>query len=57
MMGLYEVLTAADAMPLPTAGSRVDYNLSRHGSVQPSPQQGGSRAWSRSFGALDPAHD
>ena len=38
-----EVLTVADAMPLPMAGSKVDGNLPQHGSVRPSLQQGGSR--------------
>ena len=54
---LCEVLTAADTIPLPMTGSRVDDGLSRHGSVRPSVQRGGNRVWSRSFGVLEPAHD
>ena len=38
---LCEILTVADAMLLPMAGSRVDGNLFRHGSVRPSLQRGG----------------
>ena len=53
---LCEILTAADGMPLPIAGSRVDDSLPRHGSVRPSLQRGGGRAWGRSFGVLDPTH-
>ena len=35
---LCEILTAADAILLPMVGPRVNDNLSRHGSVQPSLQ-------------------
>ena len=42
-----EVLTAAVTMPLPMPGPSVDDNLSRHGSVRPSPQWGGNRTRSR----------
>ena len=44
---LCEVLTVADAMSLSMAGSRVDCNLSRHGSVRPPLQRGGSRIWNQ----------
>ena len=44
---LCEILTVADVMPLPMAGSRIDGNLSQHGSVRPPLQRGGSRTWSR----------
>ena len=47
---LCEILTAADAIPLPVTGPRVDHNLSRHGSVRPSLQRNGNRTWSLSFG-------
>ena len=53
---LYEVLTVADAIPLPMAGPRVDDDLSQRGSVRPFLQRDGNRTWSRSFGVLDPAH-
>ena len=36
---LCEILTVANAMPLPMAGSRVDDNLPRHGSARLSPQR------------------
>ena len=41
---LCEVLTVADTIPPSMAGSRVDYNLFRRGSVRPSLQRGGNRA-------------
>ena len=44
---LCEVLTVADAMLLPMAGSRADGSLFRHGSVRPSLQRGGNRTWNR----------
>ena len=40
---LCEVLTVADAMPLPMAGPRADQDLPRRGSVQPSIQRGDDR--------------
>ena len=53
---LCEILAAANAIPLPMAGSRVDDNLSRHGSVRQFLQRDSNRTWSRSFGVLDLAH-
>ena len=44
---LCEILTAADAMPLSMAGSRVDRKLFQHGYVRPPLQPGGNRIWSR----------
>ena len=41
---LHEILTVVDTMPLLMEDSRVDGNLSRHGSVRLSVQQGGSRS-------------
>ena len=44
---LYEILTIADAIPLPVAGPRADGNLFWHGSVRPPLQRGGNHIWSR----------
>ena len=40
---LYDILTVADAIPLPMAGPRVDQNLFQHGSVRSFLQRDGNR--------------